>query len=66
MFPCGSPVQSISCTFLVHAVPAGRTSAEVAADIVEVQLPQLAEMIAEGEVRHVAGATLALCCAVGL
>ena len=40
-------------TFLVHAVPEGRTSAEVAADVVHNQLPRLAAMIAQGELAPV-------------
>lgn len=38
----------IFTTFLVHAVPAGRTSDEVTNDIVQRQLPKLADMVNEG------------------
>ena len=38
----------IFATFLVHAVPKGRTSGEVTNDIVENQLPKLAELVNAG------------------
>lgn len=39
---------AFSNTYLIHAVPQGMTSAEVTVDVVENQLPALAEMVADG------------------